>query len=299
MGWNIRGMPGYFVAHVTLDSRNTLPTMRGKPLDWKFWIVLLATLAGVIAPAWLWRFDLSSRSLEVELTSSTSLSPALPKAGLDVSVVVAGRTLTEPFGSTLVLRNTGAKPILPGEVEGQIEVEVTGKGRLVQAQVVDRQPASLSPALSISGARFSIQPLLLNPGDSLTIAVLTENGVPNFSPRARIAGVSDVTLRKAPNSPMPPRPVWISAVCSAFVVSAVFMLLITTAIPGRKFHPAVIGITALGALVLAASTAGDVFYQYFERTFFSRVALALAITFVSALPTLLFWRPKKSNEREQ
>jgi hypothetical protein len=242
--------------------------------------------------------DLSSRSLELVLTSSTALSPELPKTGLDISVVVAGRTLTQPFGSTLILRNNGAKPILPGEVEGPIEVEVTGNGRLVQAQIVDRHPLSLSPVLSISGAKMSIQPLLLNPGDGITIAVLTENGVPIFSARARIAGISDVILREAANSPRASRAVWIAALCAPFAVSTVFMFLATTFIPGSRFHPVIICVTSVGALGVATISAGTIWNQYFEISVLSTVAFSVGFGLICTLPMLLFLRHNKPKEYE-
>jgi hypothetical protein len=39
-----------------------------------------------------------------------------------------------------------------------------------------------------------LRPLLLNPGDTLTLAIITSGGAPRFIPKARIAGVTKVLL---------------------------------------------------------------------------------------------------------
>ena len=43
-----------------------------------------------------------------------------------------------------------------------------------------------------------MQPTLLNPGDSVTISILSSGGLPQFNPKARIVGVSSVPLKTVP-----------------------------------------------------------------------------------------------------
>ena len=45
-------------------------------LDLKFVVSLLATLAGVLVPVWLWQSDLASRSIEVKIVSIADLHPS-------------------------------------------------------------------------------------------------------------------------------------------------------------------------------------------------------------------------------
>jgi hypothetical protein len=94
-------------------------------------------------------------NLTMVVTSRTALSPRLPPAGLDLSIVVGGKTLADPYSTVMTITNSGAKPILAGEIEGDIAVTVGEATPLVQAQVAETYPASLTPMLAVTSVRFN------------------------------------------------------------------------------------------------------------------------------------------------
>ncbi|MCK2126748.1 hypothetical protein MX652_08610 [Thauera aromatica] len=160
--------------------------------DWKFFATLLAAVAGVVAPILLWQFDISSRSLSVRLVSSVALQPETGPSVQDIQIVLAGVKIESPYLSTLELTNDGSKPISASDFEGSIEVRLNKDSQVVRARISSSQPSNIPAALSTGKNVVKLQPLLLNPKDTLTFAIITSGGPPIFEPQARIAGVSKI-----------------------------------------------------------------------------------------------------------
>lgn len=169
--------------------------LRGMPRFLNFSsITLLATVAGIVVPIWIWRADLTSKSLEFRVASQASLEP--PKSGdiKGLQITLDSEPLDRPYLTVIELLNDGSKPIPSSEFEGPVEVRLSGGTRVVRAQLVSSNPKSLEAKLTSSENIVAIAPLLLNPEDKLTISILTSGGPPSFSPRARIAGIAEIKI---------------------------------------------------------------------------------------------------------
>lgn len=163
-------------------------------IDWKFWVVLAATLAGVVVPVWLWRADLSSRSLHFKKISQTSLQPPDTAKELDLKVSIAGTELATPHLTVFELINDGDKPIPATDYESSIDVGVFNGAKIARAMITQKQPSDLAPVLTTDANTISLKAMLFNPGDRLSLAVLTTGEKPEFTSRARIAGVQGVPI---------------------------------------------------------------------------------------------------------
>lgn len=162
---------------------------------WKFYSPLLLAALSFITPIVFWWVDLRPYSIELNVVSTTSLQPSrdLPLDGL--SVMLAGKPTTEPYVSVLTLTNDGRRPITSDAFESSLVISAGAKVKISRAHVVQRTPASIDPKIAVQNGELVLSPLLLNPGDSIRFAVLTENGTPKFHVRARIADVSEVPVR--------------------------------------------------------------------------------------------------------
>jgi len=169
------------------------PNVRAK-LDWKFYAMFIAALGGVVVPVWLWRADHQARSLQLRLTSQTSLEPDVPKTISGLKLSLDGAAIDQPFLSVLELANDGDRPISATDYEDSIQILMSEGVRLIRAQVIDVQPKDLQPKFSGNGGNLLISPLLLNPGDTITFAVITARGKPSFKVRTRIAGIQSVSV---------------------------------------------------------------------------------------------------------
>ncbi|MFJ7565438.1 hypothetical protein ACIQW9_00575 [Herminiimonas sp. NPDC097707] len=162
--------------------------------DWKFWIPLGVTLASVIVPVWLWQADLTARSLHFKKISQTSLQlPATAKA-LDLKISAADAELPSPYLTVFELINDGAKPVPSSDFESPIEIIPSNAATVIRTSINGTNPRDLTPAVSVDAGLISIKPMLFNPGDSVTIAVLTTGEEPIFSSRARIVGIHTVPI---------------------------------------------------------------------------------------------------------
>jgi hypothetical protein len=169
--------------------------------DWKFIFSLLAALAGVLVPVWLWQVELSARSIAVRLVSSVALQPETTSTIPDLQISVDGVKLESPYLSTLELVNSGTKPIPSSDFESPIELLVYEGAQIVRARIASTRPTDVHGEITIDKQSVKLQPLLLNSKDSLTFAVITSGNAPTFASRARIAGISkiafeDVTRKK-------------------------------------------------------------------------------------------------------
>ena len=166
-------------------------------IDWKFFATLLAAVAGVVVPILLWQLDLSSRSLSMRLVTSIALQPETGPSVQDLQVVLDGVKLESPYLSTLELTNDGSKPISTSDFEVPFEVRLSQNQRVVRARISSTQPSAIPGSLVIDKQAVKLQPLLLNPKDSLTFAIITSGGSPTFEPHARISGISKVLYEDA------------------------------------------------------------------------------------------------------
>lgn len=260
--------------------------------DWKFWLTLTIAIASVVVPVWLWRSDLASRALTMTVTSKAALSPTIPHTPNDLQISVGGKILTEPYSSVIEITNTGSKPILAAEIEGNIVLEVTSPSEVVNVQVVKNTPESLSPIVSAKNRRVSLHPLLLNPGDAVTLAVLTERGIPSFLPRARIAGIADVSLRESGSglergSGLNRRGKWLGLISAPIAISAVFMLMLMRLDPKRTFYFPVVTLASFGVLASSALAAGPIWDEYFPKSVLSTLGFSVLVTLIGALLALV------------
>jgi hypothetical protein len=267
-------------------------------LDWKFWLVLTATLAGVLGPIWLWSYDLTSRNLTITLLSRTALLAA-QSSSFALEVTSNGRVMNDVYSSAVEITNTGTKPILPQDIEGNMSIGLTGRTKLLQAQIVSRHPASLAPIISNSDTAFSISPLLLNPGDRILIATLTDGGFPAFEPKIRIAGIPQVSIQEVARKRRLNIPGTVLVIVgSVFSLVGVLMLGIGLLLQLRSFHYWAIFATALGSMLPAAFAFATVWQDFFpvDGSTWSIVPVALALWLPSCILAMLFSKPITSSK---
>lgn len=251
--------------------------------DWKFWLVLIASIASIVGPLWLWRFDLQSRALSVTSISSIPLTPASPHITSDLQVSLAGRTLETPYSTIIEISNTGSKPILAAEIEGTIDLQVSAKSKIIQAQIIKKQPNSLLPTLTITAQTASLQPLLLNPGDQITVAILTESGKPMLLPRARIAGVPEIELIENSVRKSFLKNPWLIGLASFLSILGIMMLMIMHLFPQRTFPLVLPMASTFATVIIATLTAAPIWRDYFPDS-----ALLFTVTLVCPA-VLIVW----------
>lgn len=165
-----------------------------KAIDWKYWLTLSVTVVGVLATVWIWQSELVSKSLHFEMASQTALQATTSQALKGVKLSVDGVDVVSPFITVLKLAHDGSRPIQSADFEGPIKIIAEHPATVLKAEVTEVNPKDLQPAVHVDGGIISISPLLLNSGDTVTVAVITSGSAPKFSVRSRIAGIPSIKI---------------------------------------------------------------------------------------------------------
>ena len=168
--------------------------------DWKFLVTLLAAVASTVVLVWILRAELTAGSLHFRLAAQTALQPGEKNTVKGLKISIDGVELESPYLSVFELINDGAKPILTADFESPIELRVDPNASVARARVTATTPKDLEAELVTEKQSVKLKPLLFNPKDTVTIAIITSGKRPQFSSRARIAGVSGVPLVDATKS---------------------------------------------------------------------------------------------------
>lgn len=162
-----------------------------KILNWTS-LTFIATVVGIAIPVWLWRADLTSKSLSLQLASQTPLTSESAGAIKGLEVSMDGVKIVSPTLSVVTLLNDGKKPLPTTDFEAPVEVRVASGSRIIRAEVTSSQPKDIEAKIQWDNAAVRFLPVLMNPEESVTVSILTEDPRPSFSSRARVVGVSTV-----------------------------------------------------------------------------------------------------------
>lgn len=94
----------------------------------------------------------------------------------------------------VVVRNSGGQPIVVADYEQAITLLFGDNDTIFEAEVSDSYPLEFTPKLSTDKCTIRVAPVLMNPGDQVTIKVLlAKREGTQLLVVARIAGVSTIT----------------------------------------------------------------------------------------------------------
>jgi hypothetical protein len=231
--------------------------MQALSLDWKFFATLFAAVAGVVVPVFFWQFDLTSRSISIQLESSVALQPDVGSTVQDLQVVLDGAKINSPYLSTIKLINDGSKPLVASDFEAPLEVRINNDRQFVRARILNTQPTGIPGSLSFERSVVKLQPLLLNPKDSITLALITSGGQPGFEPHGRIAGVQkigyeDTTVKEKG---------WPRAVTSSALAVLAFVMYLIFSVSLVRPHTILISRTMAFSTMLVCGLASGLFIR--------------------------------------
>lgn len=142
---------------------------------------------------------------EKELTCTLNAGLPLFSQALNddhFQILFEGDEIKEPWIYNITIANTGEEPILVEDYIEPFTINFENITRLVKASVIESSNQSLSNEFlqkaSIEGTILKIKSLFLNPGDALTINVITEGKAGVIQYGHRTAGVPHINIRNLP-----------------------------------------------------------------------------------------------------
>lgn len=167
----------------------SLTDVLGSPA-WTPLAVVLA-LAAIVVSIGVYRKQRTRKGLSKEILRR-SLVSVHAEAGDRISISYEGQPVRQVHLIEVALENTGNVPILAEDFKRPLEVTF-GAGSPMTVEVAEKNPPNLEPAISTDGSAVRLEPLLLNPGDRMTIRALVRDFRGSVQVEHRIVGIAEIT----------------------------------------------------------------------------------------------------------
>jgi len=162
--------------------------------DWKFFLTFFITVVSIAVSIWIWQAELSSKSLSIKLNTRISLQPKEQESLPGMEISVDGSRIENPHLVVFEVTNDGSKPILATDFESPLDIRLESKTSFVRSQVTGTIPKDIEATILSERQRISLKPTLLNPKDTIAITAITSGAPPIFVYKARVVGISHVSL---------------------------------------------------------------------------------------------------------
>jgi hypothetical protein len=107
-----------------------------------------------------------------------------------ITINYKGQIVTSVYLVELGFKNSGNQPIRGQHFEFPVGISSTSSVQILSAEVTRTNPEELRITLTQVSDELRIEPVLLNSGDFFVLQILCAGHPPQFTARARIAGIS-------------------------------------------------------------------------------------------------------------
>ena len=163
---------------------------------WQF-AGFLISLLSIAAPFWIYFRQRPARKLTHRLVSKrlALFAPHLPSN--QIQILFDGKPVQNVDLLEVLLKNTGSSAILPVDFIKPIEISLGKDTEILSTAVVHEYPSGLNARLATSDRAITIEPLLLNPKDTLIVRILTTGQKPSAEVVARVVGIATISMLKS------------------------------------------------------------------------------------------------------
>ena len=158
--------------------------------DWQIIGVVVAISVPVVLfliQRWIQR-----KALSYDIISHTPLLNIQGKNKWDIQILFNKNPVQDVDLIEIKIFNSGYQEIRPTDYERPISFYFGGNTQILSAEKSEVNPESLLPSVRIDGTSVLLDPILLNPKDSITVKMLASRYERKPTPNARIAGIKDI-----------------------------------------------------------------------------------------------------------
>jgi hypothetical protein len=146
--------------------------------------------AGITVAILVYRWQRERRTLHFEMLSDNALLGRDHREVAGLQLLYNGQPVKDPHILRIRFVNTGNKEIRPEDFKLPVGVKASTANVLV-ADVIDSSSPDMDPRLHTSDGEAWFEPLLLNPGDSVTVQIMYDSE-DQFRVRGRVAGIKEI-----------------------------------------------------------------------------------------------------------
>lgn len=158
--------------------------------DWQ--IISVVVAIGVPLILFLIKRWIQRKALSYYIFSHTPLLNIQEKNKWDIQILFDKKPVQDVHLIEIRIFNSGYQEIRPEDYERPISFNFGGSTQILSAEKSEVNPESLQPSVKIEGTKVLLDPILLNPRDSITIKLLASQCENKPTPNVRIAGIKDI-----------------------------------------------------------------------------------------------------------
>lgn len=155
---------------------------------WQFVGVVLA----IGVPVAIYQLQKQSKRFAYEIIARTTLLTVREELESKVQVLYDGSPVQSLTVFLVRVWNAGSEPIKSIDFERPLSFSAAAPAQILTVATAVVLPESLTPELVFEAHSLTLAPMLLNPGDSLTLKVLVKDASASLKPDARIVGVTRI-----------------------------------------------------------------------------------------------------------
>jgi hypothetical protein len=160
---------------------------------WQF-IATLVSVVYVLGSLLIFFFQRRRKSLSYVVMSNTLLFSSNEIGAGKLQVVFKGKTVKDPRLIVVKISNSGNVPIPASEYEIPVALRFGESTSVLTADIHGTTPGSIKATVELGDTEVILNPLLLNPGDSVTLKTLVSHSDGKVAVAGRIVGVREIKV---------------------------------------------------------------------------------------------------------
>lgn len=183
-----------------------------------FWEVVLAVLS-IILTLVIFKLQQERKNITYEILSNSSLLSVEKELKGDIEISYKGRKIENAQMIVLRIENLGSLPIPSSDFEGPIEINTDGT--VLSAEITKTappyMPARVESVTTNSHSSIKLAPVLLNPGNFITLKIMLTNFDGSVNLTSQIIG-AEIHEKPSPMVPDIPGRVSILSIILLYVI---------------------------------------------------------------------------------
>jgi len=132
------------------------------------------------------------KSLVFDIVAVTRLSPSFENIDNNIQISYKGNIISDVWLALISIINDGISPITAEEYVKSLSIELNSEAVILSSEVVETIPKGIDARINSTIDRVTLEPVLLNAFDSITIKILVSNLYSNPQVVGRIVGISKI-----------------------------------------------------------------------------------------------------------
>lgn len=158
------------------------------------WQFVFGAIGIALTVVFFW-YQQSYKELDYEIISLAPLFNISEEARGNIQVLFNGKPADNTYLAIVKIYNSGTIPILRTDYDTPISVVFNEDVNIISAEVLRTDDSSITTTIRLTKNIVTLDPILINPKESITVKVLADKYKGDISLSHRIIGVKKIPLR--------------------------------------------------------------------------------------------------------